>query len=278
MQNILVLLILCVLFILVWILACCDILEVYHLRISIPRVHAGPPVIPPNVFFHWHTLDMPAPMRVNIATMEAKHPGLTFKCFDTQTGLLFLKEHFDDDVVNAYLTLKPQAYKSDLLRYCLLYKKGGIYLDIKYNTYGDFNLRELMYGEHFCEDFIFRKNISNASIVTKPQNPILGRAISKIVENVKNRYYGKNPLSITGPHMLGQLLTPDERRQFVDLYHSLILLNLDKRIVSFKRDGKNKTRIIQSYSGYIKQKAKVGESYIKMWKAKDVFNEKTYAS
>ena len=273
MNNILVVLILCVLFILVWIVICCDILEQYHLRINVPRMHAGFLVIPPNLFFHWHTSDMPAQMRANITTMETKYPNFTVKCFDTQTGLLFLKEHFDDDVVNSYLTLKPQAYKSDLLRYCLLYIKGGIYLDIKYNTYGDFNLKELMYAEHFCEDFIFRKNIYNASIVTKPHNPILGRAISKIVENVNNRYYGKNPLAITGPHMLGQLITPDERRQLVDLYHSLIFFNVDKRIVTFKRDGKNKTRIIQSYSGYIKQKTKIGESYIKMWKTKNVFNE-----
>lgn len=43
----------------------------------------------------------------------------------------FLKEHFTDDVLETFNSLKEGAHKADLARYCLLYMYGGIYLDIK---------------------------------------------------------------------------------------------------------------------------------------------------
>lgn len=42
----------------------------------------------------------------------------------------FLKEHFTEDVCTAFELIKPGAGKADLFRYCYLYIKGGVYVDI----------------------------------------------------------------------------------------------------------------------------------------------------
>ena len=44
----------------------------------------------------------------------------------------FIRDAFPPDVVAAYDLLIPTAFKADLWRYCVLYKFGGVYLDIKY--------------------------------------------------------------------------------------------------------------------------------------------------
>jgi hypothetical protein len=51
--------------------------------------------------------------------------------YDDQRCKEFLLEHFDGKVLDAYNSLRHGAHKADLFRYCVLYIKGGIYLDIK---------------------------------------------------------------------------------------------------------------------------------------------------
>ena len=48
----------------------------------------------------------------------------------------FIQSAFPPDVVAAYDRLIPTAFKADLWRYCVLYKFGGVYLDIKYRWGG----------------------------------------------------------------------------------------------------------------------------------------------
>ena len=69
----------------------------------------------------------------------------------------FISKYFNKDVLEAYDTLLPGAYKADLWRYCILYKMGGIYMDIKYtlsnNTYKLINLTDKEY--YVRDSFVF---------------------------------------------------------------------------------------------------------------------------
>ena len=44
----------------------------------------------------------------------------------------FIMREYPPDVLNAYDSLLPTAFKADLWRYCVLYKYGCVYLDVKY--------------------------------------------------------------------------------------------------------------------------------------------------
>ncbi len=44
----------------------------------------------------------------------------------------FIAREYPPDVLMAYDLLIPTAFKADLWRYCVLYKYGGVYLDVKY--------------------------------------------------------------------------------------------------------------------------------------------------
>ena len=44
----------------------------------------------------------------------------------------FIMNEYPPDVLMAYDQLIPTAFKADLWRYCVLYKYGGVYLDVKW--------------------------------------------------------------------------------------------------------------------------------------------------
>ena len=93
----------------------------------------------------------------------------------------------------------------------MLYKNGGIYLDIKYYCINNFKLIYLTDNEYFCRDIeSSHSGIYNALIICKPQNEIMLLAIDKVIENVKNKFYGENTLEPSGPLMLKNFFTNND--------------------------------------------------------------------
>ncbi len=162
------------------------------------------PVVPLHVYMTWKTKNMPPFMNANFNQLKSKNPMFTFHLFDDQDCRNMIQHFFSKEVLEAFDTLKPGAYKADLWRLCVLYLKGGVYMDCKLQLVNNFKLLEIVDREHFVLD---RPPgcIYNALIVSKPGNPILKEGIEQIVKNVKERYYGRNPLSPTGPEMLGKI-------------------------------------------------------------------------
>lgn len=57
--------------------------------------------------------------------------GYEIYWYDDTNARDFLRSHFIPSVVHAFDTTPKGAHKADLLRYCLLYVRGGLYMDIK---------------------------------------------------------------------------------------------------------------------------------------------------
>ena len=204
-------------------------------------------IIPANIFQTWHTKKLPPMMFKAVNLLKMNNPGFKHFLFDDNECCEFIKKHFSTDVLNAYNSLIPGAYKADLWRYCILYKYGGIYLDIKYTTVNGFKLINFLEQEHWPLD-INKKNIYNALLVCKPGNEILLKAINQIVDNVKNKYYGPSYLSPTGPELLSRFFTDDEKKTFI-IYHELIGNNDSDKIIKFK-----KYPVLRCYTGYFKER------------------------
>jgi len=201
------------------------------------------PIIPLNIYQTWHTKDLPPSMRNAVNKIIYTNPGFNYQLFDDDDCRNFIKENFDENVLNAFDSLIPGAYKADLWRYCILYKNGGIYLDIKYEPYNGFRFISLMEKEHWVLD-MDKNGIYNALMVCKPNNEILLKAIYTVVENVKNKFYGYSPLSPTGPQMLGNFFTQNDKNNF-DMYHD-IYISLANRFIFF-----NGYLVFKSYNSYL---------------------------
>ena len=223
-------------------------------------------IIPLHLYTCWHTKDLPPLMRENYNFLVEENPQITCHLYDEEDCRTFIKNNFEPDVFEAYNSLIPCSYKSDLWRYCILYKNGGIYMDIKYKCVNNFKFIALTEQEHFVRD-IPENSVYTALIVTLPQNEIMRKCIYQIVKNVKNKYYGNNPLYPTGPGLLGKYFTQEERHS-MEMYHSL-LESINKYYIV-----KGDRIILTWYDGYREEQSKTQKfkHYSQLWDDINIYN------
>jgi mannosyltransferase OCH1-like enzyme len=176
-------------------------------------------IIPLKIFQTWYTKDLPPAMKERVEYLKESHPKFEHFLFDDNECRKFIQDNFNSDVLNAYDSLIPGAYKADLWRYCVLYIHGGIYMDIKLRCINGFKLIELTEANHYVKDRLPPLSIYNALIASQPGNPLLWKAICRIVINVHKKFYGKNALEPTGPVMLGKIILKNKLIPTIDLTH-----------------------------------------------------------
>jgi len=176
-------------------------------------------VIPLNLYTCWHTKELPTLLKSTNEILIAENPEFNHYLYDENDCREFIQQHFDQDVVDAYNSLIPCSYKSDLWRFCILYINGGIYYDIKFRCLNGFKFIALTENEMFVRDM--QENcVLTGLIVSKPGNEILKKCIDQIVVNVQTRFYGKNPLYPTGPGLLGTFFTYEEQQKLPSYFNS----------------------------------------------------------
>ena len=235
------------------------------LSIPYPLKQNYMPIIPLNIYQTWYTKKLPLKMYQTVHLIKILNPKFNYQLFDDHDCREFIKNNFDKNVLYAFDTLIPGAYKADLWRYCILYKNGGIYLDIKYKPLNNFRFITMTEKEHWVLD-VDKNGIYNALMVCKPGNPILLKAINKIVENVTNKYYGNNALEITGPLLLAPFFTIEEKLNF-DMKHEVFVSNINKFIFF------NDYIIFTAYNNYFNDT--ITEShphYSELWEKKRIYN------
>jgi mannosyltransferase OCH1-like enzyme len=231
-------------------------------------------IIPLNIFQTWHTKEMPPKMAETVNLIKNLNPEFKHYLYDDYECMEFIKENFPENVLNAYNSLVPGAYKADLWRYCILYKQGGIYLDVRYSPYKEFKFINLTEKEHFVLDMpSFNTNVSgiyNALMVCLPGNKILLNAINQIVENVAKNYYGNSWLEPTGPLLLSKYFS-DTHKKDLELKHiHLTLSDQDNKVITY-----NDYTILKGYNGYYNEREMYSkiEHYGDLWRKKKIYKK-----
>ena len=163
-------------------------------------------VIPLKLHLFWHDKVLPPKMQKNVELLKRTNPEFEVVVYDDEMAREYIKTNFSDggdgnSILHAYDTLIPIAFKSDLFRYCVIYKEGGIYLDIKFEPVRGFKLLNFAkYREVWASEKKY--TINTCLIASSPCNPLLLRAIEMIKYNVENRFMGKSPTEATGPQLV----------------------------------------------------------------------------
>jgi hypothetical protein len=114
----------------------------------------------------------------------------------------------------AYAALRSGSYKADILRYYLLYRYGGVYLDDKTflrhsldSTAFDYIFSGAGTDEQPCEMFIGVAGTTEIAFMSaRPGSPIMLKALETAIKNVQERYYSNHRLGITGNIMFQRTL------------------------------------------------------------------------
>lgn len=87
-------------------------------------------MIPKKIYQTWYSKDIPYYAKKNINKMKKINPDYEFLLYDDNDILEFIKKEYDNEILTAYEKLTVGASKADFFRYLILFKYGGIYLDL----------------------------------------------------------------------------------------------------------------------------------------------------
>ena len=220
---------------------------------KMPRVEDA--VIPLKLHLFWHDKILPPKMQQNVELLRETNPEFEVMVYDNEMAREYIKAHFSSDggdVLRAYDTLIPFAFKSDLFRYCVVYKEGGIYLDIKFEPINGFKLMHFVkYRQVWGSEAA--NVVSNGIFMSVPGSPILRGAIDFIKYNVANRRMGRWSSSVTGPWLVTDIFTiisGGNTKIFGDSMFKLKMVlkdNIDSNDPNM--DGDNKIYLARNGSG-----------------------------
>jgi hypothetical protein len=155
-------------------------------------------MIPKVVYQTWKTKSF-HPNCVKIAhNMQRLNPTYKFVLYDDNEMESFIKCNFDQSIYDCYIQLNVGASKADFWRYCVLYKNGGVYLDIDSEICRP--LDELIVGDEQC--IITREGnpgvFNNWIMIFEKEHPILLECINKCCYNIINKTTN-DVCKLTGP-------------------------------------------------------------------------------
>jgi len=219
---------------------------------------------------------VPVKMKECVDKMIEMNPEFNVHIYDTGMSRDFIKRHFDKEVVDAYDTFIPMAFKSDLWRYCILYILGGVYVDIKYYSViplidvlkdlGEFFVKDV---QSTCDQCDPKLAVWNGLIAVKKGHPVLKDAIDAIVQNCKNKVFPPHPLNLSGPCLLGSLFIS---KGLEDLLKADLAMDQSEGDHTRAKVVYNDMDVLKQYDGYRQdQKLYKQPHWLDQWDAGQVY-------
>ena len=76
---------------------------------------------------------LPIELLANIENLQRLNPDWSYTLYDDDDAVAFIKKNYGDAILSYYERINPDysVARADFFRYLLLYKRGGVYLDMK---------------------------------------------------------------------------------------------------------------------------------------------------
>ena len=178
-------------------------------------------MIPKIIHQTWKTKDIPDNWKEAVKSCKTINNDYTHILWTDENMDKFVKEYYPY-LHNLYKSYKYNIQRCDVFRYLVLYKYGGIYLDMdiickkKITEFLNYNL-VLTYGTSWKSSF------TNAFFMCIPENPFIKYCIDNLCRNInKYQYFGKHlhVMNSTGPSFLTNMV-----KQYGKIENSYILHN-----------------------------------------------------
>ena len=177
---------------------------------------------------------MKEPIRLNIEKIKQLNPSWHYFLYDDADIESFIEKYYGDTILSFFNRISPEygAAKADFFRYLVIYRLGGVYLDIKSSmdkplsdilldsdayvlSYWD-NLQgqgHEAYGHYpFLPEYIERGEILQWYLIASPGHPLLRKVIATMLSHIDqyNPYVNgvgwTGTVTTTGPVMYTKVL------------------------------------------------------------------------
>lgn len=201
-------------------------------------------MIPKNIFQIYHNKNL---IKKNIIN-EIKELNINYNyyLYDFEDGIEFIKNNFEEELANKIIlylnSLEKYAHKSDLLRYCLLYIYGGVYLDvdlkqkIDLDTIINYTENSDLITSFGLTGNIFKMSDYEIKINNEKYHPLISNGILFTIS--KNKIIYEQILFILScPYKLKHSI-------FIYYFHDYLLkLNNNYKLESFKKINLNNVNV-----------------------------------
>lgn len=162
--------------------------------------------IPRIIHQTYHSREFPAAIEASVKALRERNPGWEYRFYDDADIERFIRAEYEPEVYAAYSRINPAygAARADLFRYLLIYRLGGVYLDIKSSAtaplddiISPLDRHVLAYwpngpGEPFAgwgmhaalADF-HRGEFQNWHLISTPRHPFLHAIIISVLANIR---------------------------------------------------------------------------------------------
>ena len=175
--------------------------------------------IPKIVHQTFMNSNLPDDIKEIIHNNKKINPDYTFIFYDDFDCDFFIKNNFNETIYNAYKSINPcyGAMKADFFRYCILFKKGGVYLDIKSSIH--YPLHKIIKPNDICLLDVLRNNYESYRLNSptyeqwilffEPGHPYLKEVINAMVLLIHQKYNPNINKSLTIKQQILHITGPD---------------------------------------------------------------------
>ena len=156
-------------------------------------------MIEKNIFQSWFTLDVHPVIKNKIEHYKKLNPDFIYNLYTDEDMDNFVNEHYPGEIAECYNKLNIIVAKVDFWRYLVLYKYGGVYLDMDSSI--EKPLNELINDDDtaiITAEGNPDKYVQWALIFSKG-HPILKKTIELVIDNINNNSYPNDIFKMTGP-------------------------------------------------------------------------------
>jgi mannosyltransferase OCH1-like enzyme len=213
-------------------------MENIHLRSGIPEI----------IHQVWEGKTSPiSELALQLAeTWKKHHSGWQYELWNKERMESFVMENFPE-MEKIYFGYKYDVQRWDVIRYLILYKIGGLYVDFDFeclNVFDDFIKDEKkcyfsMEPNEHCLAFNREIYFNNALMITPPNHVffqnIIEHLCSASVSYTSNKF--QDVMISTGPLMLTDLYDNFEEKQLIELFPPELVSPWSKREVLLYRNN-----------------------------------------
>jgi mannosyltransferase OCH1-like enzyme len=155
--------------------------------------------IPKIIHQTFKTSKLPFITRWHINNFRKKNPEYKYEFYDDARVESFFLAEYDQHVFESYKKINIGAVKADMFRYAVLYKKGGVYVDIdssindKLDSFIKPDDKAIITLEGHPEFY------AQWALIYDAGHPFLKRTMEKILENISLNKYPNDGHKMTGP-------------------------------------------------------------------------------
>ena len=216
--------------------------------------------IPKIIYQTYPTKNINSDIQNNINNLKKLNPDYEYILYDDNDIINFIKNNYSQHILDTYNSINPEygPARADYFRYLLMYKKGGIYLDIKsscdrpfdsiINKNDEFILTHWGVGIDAWQEELKNKygEYCNWNIIIKKNHPLMKKIIDQITYNINNYNVRKNGvgktsvLFLTGPVEYSKVILKNQNNYKLTTYNDyndigLIYNNINNYTKLFKK-------------------------------------------